>query len=128
MLPQCSGTPTLFEDYWSSNLEASAAFIPGTFRLGYSDGNLYALEQAVRKLHDTVGNVVTEGKQLILGAGSTQVIFGLLHAISLVNREDGFEGKTAVTSKPPYYNVSCCSFVAALENRLLPLPSMEVKT
>jgi hypothetical protein len=53
-----------------------------------------------------VGNVNSEGKQLILGAGSTSLIFGLLHAISAVNRENGFEGKTAVTSAPPYYNVS----------------------
>ncbi|GAQ80308.1 Pyridoxal phosphate (PLP)-dependent transferases superfamily protein [Klebsormidium nitens] len=100
-----SGTPTLFQDYWTANLEASAAFIPGNFRLGYSDGNLEGLESAVRKLHATVGNVNMDGRQLVMSAGSTQMIFGLLYAISAVNRENGFQGKTAVTSAPPYYNL-----------------------
>lgn len=101
-----SGTPTLFQDYWAANLKASAALIPGHYRLGYQDGNLKGLESAVRKLHATVGNVNMDGRQLVMSAGSTQMIFGLLYAISLVNRENGFEGKTAVTSAPPYYNVS----------------------
>jgi len=82
--------------------------VPGWHRLSYAttDG-LYQsveLENHIRQLHRAVGNAVVDDKTLVLGAGSTQLINALVHALSPDADADA-SPPARVVATVPYYPV-----------------------
>lgn len=57
------------------------------------------LESQIRKLHEIVGNAVTEKRFIIFGAGSSQLINAAIHALSSDN------SSARVVASIPYYTV-----------------------
>ena len=43
------------------------------------------LEKSIHRLHSIAGNAVTEGKYVVFGTGSTQLLNAAVHALSLDN-------------------------------------------
>lgn len=95
-IPDCaadadSGDPQLFEDYWRQHPEMGTVVTPGWYRMGYQirDGQIImnflnnALEAAIRELHALTGNAVTEGRYIVLGTGSIQLINAAVHSLAL---------------------------------------------
>lgn len=73
--------------------------------MSYSaDGRPYMtleLERHVRLLHKLVGNAAAEGKQIVFGAGSTQLLNAALHALA----PDNSSSPSSVVATVPYYPV-----------------------
>lgn len=72
------------------NAASSATLVSGWHRMSYSfnanDGyTSKELEKHIRKLHSVVGNAVTQGKFIVFGTGSTQLLNAAVHALSLQN-------------------------------------------
>ncbi|DBA90225.1 TPA: hypothetical protein ACH3X1_003523 [Trebouxia sp. C0004] len=84
-----SGTPLLFEDYWLAHPEAEVR-VRASFHQGYG-GPLPELEAAIRALHAQVGNAVTNGRQIVIGMGSSMLITAAMYAFSNVSRTPGGE-------------------------------------
>lgn len=98
----------LFEPYWRENADLGTVVIPGWYRMGYpvQDGtrrfNTDALLAAIRGLHATVGNAVTENRYIVVGTGSVQLINAVLHCLALQDA-----GRVSpVVAKSPFYGVS----------------------
>lgn len=70
----------------------------------FKDGSLISKELVKRilKLHAVVGNAVTEGRYIIFGAGSTQLLNAAVHALS----DDSDKSRAKVVASAPYYPVS----------------------
>ena len=88
---------------------SSAILVSGWHRMGYtfSDGSYISemLVNHIRKLHKSVGNANTEGKYIIFGAGSTQLLNAAVYALS---PNSSLEPPAKVVATAPYYPV-CCS-------------------
>lgn len=109
-VPNCdanvdSGDPLLFAPYWKQNAEASAVLIPGWYRMSYvlvegasSAPLTLALETEIRKLHKLVGNAVVEGKYIVLGTGSMQLLNAAVASLSPTSGNPA-----SVVSATPYY-------------------------
>lgn len=82
---------------------------PGWYRMGYQirDGQIImnflnnALEAAIRELHALTGNAVTEGRYIVLGTGSIQLINAAVHSLALQQLN-----VSNVVALAPYYGVS----------------------
>lgn len=83
------------------NSEKSAVLLSGWHRMSYYyDDQSYIskkLYKTIRKLHSVVGNTVTEGKFVLYGSGSTQLLNAAIHALS--------SGPTTVVASVPHYEV-----------------------
>lgn len=61
-----------------------------------------ALMAVIRGLHATVGNAVTEGRYIVVGTGSIQLVNAVVHALALQDA-----GRVSpVVAKSPFYGVS----------------------
>ncbi|KAG0616411.1 hypothetical protein M758_5G113300 [Ceratodon purpureus] len=110
-VPDCiadadAGDPLLFEAYWRENADLGTTVIPGWYRMSYrpQDGatTLYTdgFMAAIKDLHALVGNAVTEGRYIVAGTGSMQLINAVVHSLALQD-----EGRvTPVVAKAPFYN------------------------
>ncbi|CAL0302990.1 unnamed protein product [Lupinus luteus] len=100
-----SGDPYFLEPFWMKHAASSAVLVSGWHRMGYSysDGSYISelLVQYIRKLHDTVGNAVTEGKYIIFGGGSTQLLSAAVYALS----PNSSASPAKVVATAPYYSV-----------------------
>ena len=76
-----SGTPLIFEDYWVKHPEARIS-IKSSFRIGYEPDAMPRLEEAIRSLHDLVGNAEHRGRDIVIGVGSTELIAAALYALA----------------------------------------------
>ncbi|XP_074316829.1 tryptophan aminotransferase-related protein 2-like [Silene latifolia] len=101
------GDPTMYERYWQKAGNKNTVVIPGWQSMSYfSDvSNLcWFLEptfaKEVVRLHDVVGNAVTEGRHIVVGTGSTQLFQAALYALSL----DQTSFPVSVVSATPYYS------------------------
>ncbi|CAI9091674.1 OLC1v1026757C1 [Oldenlandia corymbosa var. corymbosa] len=98
------GNPYFLEPFWRQNAENSAVTVPGWHRMGheYDDGSLISkqLEKIIRNLHIVVGNAVTDGKYIVFGVGSTQLLNAAVHALSA---DDSSSTPTKVVAAAPYY-------------------------
>ncbi|XP_027090561.2 tryptophan aminotransferase-related protein 4-like [Coffea arabica] len=110
LVPDCvvdadSGNPIFLEPFWRQNAATSAIMMAGWHRMGYEfeDGSLISkeLEKKIRKLHATVGNAVTEGRYIVFGAGSTQLLNAAVHALAA----DASSSPAKVVASAPYYPV-----------------------
>ncbi|KAK7315307.1 hypothetical protein VNO77_33847 [Canavalia gladiata] len=81
-----SGDPLFLEPYWMKHAASSAVLVSGWHRMSYtySDGSYISelLVKYIEKVHDVVGNAVTEGRYIIFGGGVTQLINAALYALS----------------------------------------------
>ncbi|PIA61752.1 hypothetical protein AQUCO_00200027v1 [Aquilegia coerulea] len=101
------GDPTMFEEYWKKNGNGCTITICGSQSLSYfSDPkNLcWFLEpefaEEIQRLHNVVGNAVTEDRYIIVGTGSTQLFQAALYALS--SPEVSSEPLNVVSAVPYY--------------------------
>lgn len=108
MLLACSGDPLFLEPFWMQNAASSATVVAGWHRMSYAFNDhsftSQELEKHIRKLHSIVGNAVTEGKYIVFGTGSTQLLNAAVHALSLKNSSS----PSRVVVSIPFYPVFIC--------------------
>ncbi|KAH9624562.1 hypothetical protein KSS87_000716 [Heliosperma pusillum] len=101
------GDPTMYEKYWQKEGDKTTVVISGWQSMSYFSDvrNLcWFLEptfgKEVIRLHNIVGNAITEGRHIVVGTGSTQLFQAALYALS--------SGQSAqpisVVSATPYYS------------------------
>ena len=71
----------MFEEYWVAHPEALTSILP-SYHIGYGS-HLPRLERAIRDLHKLVGNAEVDGREIVIGVGSTELISATLFALSL---------------------------------------------
>ncbi|KAI4352766.1 hypothetical protein L6164_006987 [Bauhinia variegata] len=100
-----SGDPLFLEPFWMKHAASSAVLVSGWHRMSYiySDGSYISelLVDHIKKLHDIVGNAKADGKYIIFGAGSTQLLNAAVYALSPNSSSE--PAKVVATS--PYYSV-----------------------
>ncbi|KAL6007099.1 hypothetical protein ACLOJK_032595 [Asimina triloba] len=96
----------MYESFWRRMGEKSEIVIPGWQTMSYfSDVRnvCWFMEpdfaNEVSRLHELVGNALTEGRHVIVGTGSTQLFQAALYALS---PPDGPEPMNVVSSAPYY--------------------------
>ncbi|KAI3810420.1 hypothetical protein L1987_20032 [Smallanthus sonchifolius] len=98
-----SGDPIFLEPFWMQNAAASAVVIPGWHRMSYryADDTLMSteLETYIRKLHSIVGNAITEGRYMVFGVGSSQLLSAAVYALSSENSSS----PSNVVASIPFY-------------------------
>ncbi|KAK7389106.1 hypothetical protein VNO78_23938 [Psophocarpus tetragonolobus] len=101
------GDPTMYERFWREMGDKTTITIPGWQSLSYlSDvSNIcWFLEpefaREVVRLHKVVGNAVTEGRHIVVGTGSSQLILAALYALSSPDAAEPI----SVVSAAPYYS------------------------
>ncbi|KAJ7969771.1 Tryptophan aminotransferase-related protein [Quillaja saponaria] len=99
-----SGDPIFLEPYWMKHAASSAVLVSGWHRMSYtySDGSYISqvLEKHIRKLHAHVGNAITDGRYIIFGVGSTQLLNAAVHALS---PHTSSEPPAKVIASAPFY-------------------------
>lgn len=102
----CSGNPLFLEPFWMQNAASGALLVSGWHRMSYSyddQSNISEeLEKHIRKLHSIVGNAVTEGRFIVFGTGSTQLLNAAVHSLALTNSSS----RAAVVTTKPFYPVN----------------------
>ncbi|XP_057774583.1 tryptophan aminotransferase-related protein 1-like [Salvia miltiorrhiza] len=102
------GDPTMYESYWEKVGQKCSVTMSGFQSLSYfGNGKTLCwfmeqkLEDEIRKLHKVAGNAVVEGRHIVVGTGSSQLILAALYALAdtlnLPNPVD-------VVSAAPYYS------------------------
>ncbi|KAK7330526.1 hypothetical protein VNO77_24721 [Canavalia gladiata] len=101
------GDPTMYEIFWREMGDKTTIIIPGWQFLSYfSDvSNICWFLEAefakeVVRLHKVVGNAVTEGRHIVVGTGSSQLILAALYALSSPEATEPI----SVVSAIPYYS------------------------
>ncbi|KAL5560256.1 hypothetical protein UlMin_036467 [Ulmus minor] len=95
--------PYFLEPFWMKQAAQSAILESGWHRMGYSfsDGTYISkrLENHIRELHKIVGNAIVDGRYIIFGSGSTQLLNAAVHALS----SDNISDPATVLASIPYY-------------------------
>ncbi|XP_073141124.1 tryptophan aminotransferase-related protein 2-like [Henckelia pumila] len=101
------GDPTMYETYWQQLGDKTTVVIPGWKFVSYfSDKrNLcWFLEpefaSSVIRLHNLVGNAVTENRYIVVGTGSTQLYQAVLYALAPPNTSEPID----VLCAAPFYS------------------------
>ncbi|KAH9304280.1 hypothetical protein KI387_008684, partial [Taxus chinensis] len=82
------GDPLFLEPFWIANSEAGATVVPAWYRMSYrindAEGSVVSpvLEKQIRAIHALVGNAITQGRYIVLGTGSTQLINAAINSLS----------------------------------------------
>uniref|UniRef100_A0A7N0U0Z5 Alliinase C-terminal domain-containing protein n=2 Tax=Kalanchoe fedtschenkoi TaxID=63787 RepID=A0A7N0U0Z5_KALFE len=112
------GDPTMYETYWAKMEDKGSIMIPGGQKLSYfssADDLCWFMEpelsDAIRRLHSVVGNAVAEDKFIVVGTGSTQLLFAALYALTCTNSHL-LDQPVPVVSAAPFY--SCYPGIADL--------------
>ncbi|GJY76087.1 putative RNA-directed DNA polymerase [Tanacetum coccineum] len=81
--------PISMEPFWMQHAADSAVVISGWHRMSYkyADHTTMStkLEKYIRKMHSIVGNSITEGRYLVFGIGSSQLLNAAVYALSSKN-------------------------------------------
>ncbi|XP_057811030.1 tryptophan aminotransferase-related protein 1-like [Salvia miltiorrhiza] len=102
------GDPTVYEAYWKSVGENVKISISASQSLSYfANPNSFCwflvpkLEQEIKILHSLVGNAVVDGRHIVVGNGSSQLIQAALYALA-----DPLDPPTPITvvSAVPFYS------------------------
>ncbi|KAG4952361.1 hypothetical protein JHK82_045231 [Glycine max] len=84
---------------------SSAILVSGWHRMGYSYSDESYISQLlveyIKKLHAIVGNAATEGRYIVFGSGSTQLLNAAVHALS----PSSSVSPAKVVATAPYYPV-----------------------
>ncbi|KMT10657.1 hypothetical protein BVRB_5g117730 [Beta vulgaris subsp. vulgaris] len=101
------GDPTMYERYWEQAGDKTTVTISGWQSMSYFSDvrNLcWFLEpefaKEVTRLHNVVGNAITQNRHIVVGTGSTQLFQAALYALS---SSGGIE-PISVVSATPYYS------------------------
>ncbi|CAJ1943795.1 unnamed protein product [Sphenostylis stenocarpa] len=101
------GDPTMYERFWRQMGDKTTITIPGWQSMSYlSDTSkiCWFLEPEfgteVVRLHKVVGNAVVEGRYIVVGTGSSQLILAALYALSSPDAAEPI----SVVSAAPYYS------------------------
>lgn len=100
-----SGTPYIFEDYWVNHPEARTTVLP-SYHIGYGS-ELPQLERVIRALHKMVGNAEVDGRHIVIGVGSGELIPAALYALSPeaeVNASLPDAATASVWARTPFYS------------------------
>lgn len=99
----------MYETFWKKMGKKATVVIPGWRSMSYySKGQslCWFLEpdlcEQILRLHRVVGNAITEGRYIVVGTGSSQLILASLYALSSPDSSQ----PTDVVSAAPYYSVS----------------------
>ncbi|KAJ1700363.1 hypothetical protein LUZ63_000142 [Rhynchospora breviuscula] len=102
------GDPTMFEPFWKEVGDNATVKISGWEKMSYTscdDGICWFLEpefgNEVMRLHRIVNNAATDGRYIIVGVGSTQMIHATLHALASIE----VRHPVNVVSAAPYYSM-----------------------
>ncbi|GAB2280497.1 hypothetical protein Dimus_015124 [Dionaea muscipula] len=111
------GDPKMFIKYWEERDEECSITISGSQLISYfsSNNNLNCwflepeLANGIRRLHQVVGNAVTDGHHIVVGTGSSQLYQAALYALSLTLQLSSDDADPApapvnVVSAAPYYS------------------------
>ncbi|KAJ8760454.1 hypothetical protein K2173_015121 [Erythroxylum novogranatense] len=108
--PDCSadangGDPLFLEPFWMQNAAISAVLVAGWHRMSYSYSDQSAISKElvnhIWKLHANVGNAVTDGRYIIFGDGSTQLLNAAVRSLS----PDNGSSPARVVASIPFYPV-----------------------
>ncbi|PIA41838.1 hypothetical protein AQUCO_02200339v1 [Aquilegia coerulea] len=110
VLPDCpadadSGDPLFLEPFWVQHAASSAVVVAGWHRMSYRFSSndkssiTVELEKCIRELHAVIGNAKTDGRYMVFGAGSTQLLNAAIYALS---PEDSPSPASVVASIPFY--------------------------
>ncbi|KAK4374408.1 hypothetical protein RND71_005085 [Anisodus tanguticus] len=98
-----SGDPLFLEPYWMQNAASSAVVTSGWHRMSYIFPNQsfisIELEKNIRKIHAISKNAITDGRYIIFGVGSTQLLNAAVYALSM----DSYPA-AKVVARIPYYS------------------------
>ncbi|KAI4343719.1 hypothetical protein L6164_011035 [Bauhinia variegata] len=101
------GDPLVYEKFWRQMGDKTTIVIPGWQSMSYfSDLSsiCWFLEpefaREVVRLHNVVGNAVTEGRHIVVGTGSSQLLLAALYALSPLDAAEPIN----VVSAAPYYS------------------------
>nr|XP_027090819.1 tryptophan aminotransferase-related protein 4-like [Coffea arabica] len=98
-----SGDPLFLEPYWMRHAASSALLVAGWHRMSYTFSDhtsiSQVLDQHIRTLHAAAKNAITDGKYIVFGAGSTQLLNAAVFALSSRNSSS----RTRVVASTPYY-------------------------
>ncbi|KAL0440522.1 UNVERIFIED_CONTAM: Tryptophan aminotransferase-related protein 4 [Sesamum latifolium] len=105
--PDCAadadgGDPLFLEPFWMQNPAGSAVLISGWHRMSYVfPGSSFVsqeLENHIRRVHSIAKNAVTEGKYIVFGTGSTQLLSAAVFALSM-----NLSSPAKIVAQAPYY-------------------------
>lgn len=99
------GDPLFLEPYWIKHAASSALLVSGWHRMSYSFGDQTSmskeLEKHIRRVHSVAKNAITEGRYILFGVGSTQLLNAAVYALS----PDNPSSPARVVAATPYYPV-----------------------
>ncbi|KAK4381482.1 Tryptophan aminotransferase-related protein 4 [Sesamum angolense] len=105
--PDCAanadgGDPLFLEPFWMQNPTGSAVLISGWHRMSYAfpDSSFVSqeLENHIRRVHSIAKNAITEGKYIVFGTGSTQLLSAAVFALSM-----NLSSPAKIVAQAPYY-------------------------
>ncbi|KAI3675962.1 hypothetical protein L1987_85558 [Smallanthus sonchifolius] len=108
--PECaadanSGDPVYLEPFWIQNAADTAVVISGWHRMSYDyvDNTMMSieLENHIRQLHSVAGNAVTEGRYMVFGVGSSQLLSAAVYALS----SETASSPSKVLASAPFYSI-----------------------
>lgn len=90
------GSPSFLSSYWEVNkIDVDKVKKPKN----YSFGSRARLKNRIKKLHKKIKNAETKNKHIVVAAGATQILLGLMHVL----REKNPKIKSA-WAKPPHFS------------------------
>ncbi|KAK9943745.1 hypothetical protein M0R45_009343 [Rubus argutus] len=123
-----SGDPYFLEPFWMQHASESAILVAGWHRMGYvfPDQSYISqeLERLIRKVHAIAGNAVTQGRYIVIGAGSTHLVNAAVHALS-PSSTDSLNSSS--TSSSPASIVVTIPFYALYETQTKYFRSLDYK-
>ena len=100
-----SGTPYIFEDYWVAHPEAAVTIRP-SYHIGYG-ATMPRLEKVIRELHALVGNAQLDGRYVVIGIGSTELVSGAMYAMGTLLATKASSSPAQLWAQRPYYSGYC---------------------
>lgn len=99
----------MYEAYWKKVGPKCSVMMSGSQSMSYfGDGKTLCwymdqkLEEEIRRLHKVAGNAVVEGRHVVVGTGSSQLIMAALFAVA---ETLNLPHPADVVSAAPYYSV-----------------------
>ncbi|XP_042013529.1 tryptophan aminotransferase-related protein 3-like [Salvia splendens] len=140
-----SGDPLFLEPFWMHHASSSAVLISGWHRMSYNFPGPTAISEVldshIRRLHHVAKNALTEGKYIVFGGGSTQLLNAAVYALSanlsspasvvaavpsyplyktqtdfFQNKNYAFKGDASLMSNASYANTNVIEFVTSPNN------------
>jgi len=87
------GSPTFLAPYWKKNSIKTDSIEK---ELRYSIGSRSRLQQKIKQLHRKINNADVKNKHIVVAAGATQIISGLLNILG--------KNKTVAWADPPHFS------------------------